>query len=132
MANSSFPAKSPTRSTDRGCNNLYQATGPRGPTWYPVVDDVMVCDVYNRPQWCRVVKGRLWKKGEKREILVWLVRVHGLGENMFACNARPNPVSTVLALFQRSPPVAYRSAAEVKAQSRGSLSILGKPVTILR
>lgn len=41
MANSSLPAKSPTRSTWRGCSDLYQVSGPRGPTWFSV-DDAML------------------------------------------------------------------------------------------
>lgn len=46
MANSSLPAKSPTRSTDRGCSDLYQVSGPRGPTWSSVDDAMLrgVCD----------------------------------------------------------------------------------------
>lgn len=76
MANSSLPAKSPTRSTERGCSCLYQAAGPRGPTWSSVVDDAMLCDVCDRPQRCRVAEGRLWKRvREKREDVRWEVRV---------------------------------------------------------
>lgn len=65
MANSSLPAKSPTRSTSSGCSDLYQVSGPRGPTWSSV-DDAMLMTCEKGLSGVEVAEGRLWQEREKR------------------------------------------------------------------